>query len=125
MTVCFLPYQNNPKTTIKKVRFRYIQPITLLCNIHIEQLYEIIVKNLEYNEDINVYGFNKKTNEFWGKRIIKSVNKLHFNLAIHKKDCSQSYIIITPIVGTDTEIEKLLDNITGFIRLFEKQKMVL
>jgi len=105
---------------MRKVRFRYIQPITIVCNINIEHLYEVIENNLKYNECLNVYGFNKKSKEFWGKQIIKSVNKLHFNLSIHKKDYLQSYIIITPVVGTDAEIEKLLTNITSFIRLFEK-----
>ena len=121
MTVCYLPFsQNNLKPKSEKVRFRYIQPITIICNINIEHLYEIIEKNLEYNDVLNVYGFNKKTQEFWGKQIIKSVNKLHFNLSIRKLDYSQSYITITPIVGTNLEIEKLLVNITSFIRLFEK-----
>jgi hypothetical protein len=121
MTVCFLPFeQTNMKHKMEKVKFRYIQPITIICNVNIEYLYEIIEKNLEYNDGLNVYGFNKKTQEFWGKKIIKSVNKLHFNLSIHKKDYSQSYITITPIVGTNLEIEKLLANITSFIRLFEK-----
>ena len=121
MTVCFQPFeQTNMKHKMEKVKFRYIQPITIICNVNIEYLYEIIEKNLEYNDDLNVYGFNKKAKEFWGKQIVKSVNKLHFNLSIHKKDYLQSYIIITPVVGTDAEIEKLLSNITGFIRLFEK-----
>jgi hypothetical protein len=83
------------KPRMEKVRFRYIQPITIICNVNIENLYEIIEKNLEYNDGLNIYGFNKKTQEFWGKKIIKSVNKLHFNLSIRKLDYSQSYITIT------------------------------
>jgi hypothetical protein len=65
MTVCFLPFdQTNMKPRMEKVRFRYIQPITIICNVNIEDLYEIIEKNLEYNDGLNIYGFNKKTQEF-------------------------------------------------------------
>ena len=120
MTVCFLPYNPNKMSRKKTFCFHYIKPIKLICSIKKEKICEVISEVLEHICDMNVFGFNKKTDEYWGKKIIKSESKLHFNLSIIKKDYNSSYIIITPILGTDNEINNLSLKITRFLKLYEK-----
>jgi hypothetical protein len=119
MTVCFLPYEQNYKDNMKKKSFRYIQPITIICKIGKEELSDLIKNILVNNCELDVYGFNRITDEYWGKKIEKTVNKLHFNLSIYKKEYYSSYITITPFVGTNIEIQKLLFKILGVVKLYE------
>jgi len=119
MSVCFIPYNKNKTSMSSLLKFRYITPITIRCNVNKDDVFETIKNNLQYNEEINAYGFNKKTNEFWCKKIINFENKLQINISIHVIDYSNSYITITPIVGTNVEISKTITSITKFIKTVE------
>jgi hypothetical protein len=61
------------------------------------------------NFKLNAFGYNKKINEFWGKRANKEKCLLQFKLQINEIDFNSSYVVITPIVGTVSEIDKFID----------------
>lgn len=120
MTVCFLPINSEKLVTDrKKLLYRYIKPIKITCNIKKDMLYELIYDFLKEICEINIFGFNKSTNEYWCKNVKKSVT-LHFTITIIKCDNSSSCITITPILGRDNEIKKILLKIVNLLNLYDK-----
>ena len=120
MPACFLPNDNKKNKSTVDTKYRYIKPLKFTCNVRTEVLYEIFQKRLNKINEINIYGFNTSTNEYWLKKIIKSESKLHFNISINKKSLSSSYVIITPILGTDTDINILTIKIINMLKIYDK-----
>ena len=120
MTACFLPNDGKKYKSIFGAKYRYIKPLKFTCNISIEILFEIFQKCLNKISEINIYGFNSRTNEYWLKKINKCESKLHFNISIIKKDKSSSYVILTPILGTDSDINMLTIKIITMLKIYDK-----
>lgn len=120
MTACFLPNDSNKNKSIFGTKYRYIKPLKITCNVSIEILFEIFQKCLNKITEINIYGFNPRTNEYWLKKINKCESKLHFNITIIKKDKLSSFIIITPILGTDSDINMLIIKIINMLKIYDK-----
>lgn len=122
MTVCFKPIALG-KTTVKTTpanKFRYISPVVLHYNIDMRKLLEILQNVLQKKFEFNVIGFNKSTNEFCGKKIKKSVNKLQVTLSIIKNNYSGTFIKITPEVGEDFEIKKFISKFKIILQIYDK-----
>ena len=67
-----------------------------------------------------MFGYNTKSQEFWGKKIVKNEFLLHVTLKIKSINSDNSKIIVTPIIGNDKEIKKLIIIITEMISLYKK-----
>jgi len=118
MSVCFLPNFNS-SCVKEKGTFRYIEPITLSCNISDKLLHDIVMNLLFKCYKLNTYGYNKISHEYWGKKITKGVCLFHFTMKIVSNGDDQSCISIVPVVGYDSEIHKLYINIVNYIQIFE------
>ena len=113
-------YKNNKNNKTALLYFRYIQPITIICNINCLILNDLVFNILANDCDLNIYGFNRINGEYWGKKSEKSVTKMHFTLTIYKKDYITSYITISPIVGNESEIQKIMFIFVKILKLYEK-----
>ena len=118
MSVCFLPNFNSSALK-EKMAFRYIEPITLSCNVSDKLLHDIVISLLFKCYTLNTYGYNKISHEYWGKKITKGVCLFHFTMKIISNGDNHSCISIVPIVGYDKEINTLCVNIANFIQIFE------
>jgi hypothetical protein len=63
---------------------------------------------LSVNLNVNAFGYNKKLNEFWGKKMNKNCCFLEFTIQIDEIDIDKSIIMITPIIGTSKHFDKLI-----------------
>ena len=119
MTACFLP--NNGKKSKSKFGYihRYIKPVSISCNVNIEFLYELLQKSFKKFTEINMFGFDSRTNEYWLKNINKYESKLHFKISIIKKEKSSSLIIISPILGTNSDINILTIKIINLLKIYD------
>jgi hypothetical protein len=119
MTACFLPNGDKKNKDLLSAKYRYIKPLKFMCNVNIETIFEIFQIGLKKFTEINIYGFNSRTNEYWLKKINKCESKLHFKISIFKKSKSSSYIIITPILGTDKDINILTIKIINLLKIYD------
>ena len=119
MPVCFQPVVFT-KTTKTPHKFRYISPVVLHYSIDTVRLLEILQSVLKKNCGFNVIGFNKSANEFCGKKLKKSVNKLQVTLSIISNNYSGTFIKITPEVGEDVEINNFISKIKNVLQIYEK-----
>jgi len=120
MPACFLPNGDKKNKSIFCTKYRYIKPLQFSCNVSLESLYEIFQKCLNKFTEINICGFNSRTNEYWLKKINKCESNLHFNISIIKKTKTSSFIIITPILGTDNDINILTTRILNLLKIYDK-----
>ena len=118
MTVCYIPGINK-KSFRENFRFMYVSPIVLTIGVNLINLSEIILKIFDEDCELNVFGFNKNSNEIWGKKIIKSESLLHSSLSISKREYSISYIKIIPIVGSKKDIKRFTLKIIDKLKFYE------
>jgi hypothetical protein len=119
MTACFLPNGDKKNKDLLSAKYRYIKPLNLSCNIKIENLNEILQKGIKKFTEINIYGFNTKTNEYWLKNMNKYESKLYFKITIIKKEKFLSMIIITPIIGSNSDINILTIKIINLLKIYD------
>jgi hypothetical protein len=119
MTACFLPNGDKKNKDLLSAKYRYIKPLNLSCNVKIENLNEILQKGIKKFTEINIYGFNTKTNEYWLKNMNKYESKLYFKITIIKKEKFLSMIIITPIIGTNSDINILTMKIINLLKIYD------
>jgi len=119
MTACFLPNADKKNKDLFSAKYRYIKPLNLSCNVKIENLNEILQKGIKKFTEINIYGFNTKTNEYWLKNMNKYESKLYFKISIIKKEKFLSMIIITPIIGTNSDINILTMKIINLLKIYD------
>ena len=86
----------------------YVQEI--LINLNKSMTYDIICYLLTTNFNLNIVGYNKNTNEFYGKKTKKGCCLLELNLKIIESTNNSTIIIITPIIGTHKDIVKFIEN---------------
>jgi len=124
MTACFLPF-NIKKINVKNsLQYRFVTPINILIGLNKRDAYDKICYLMSASFKLNAFGYNKNVNEFWGKRTNKEKCLLQFNLQINEVDIDASYVIITPIVGTITDFNKLIDSIIQCISNYENPYML-
>jgi len=119
MTACFLPNGDKKNKDLLSAKYRYIKPLNLSCNVKIENLNEILQKGIKKFTEINIYGFNTKTNEYWLKNMNKYESKLYFKITIIKKEKILSMIIITPIIGSNSDINILTIKIINLLKIYD------
>jgi hypothetical protein len=119
MTACFLPNADKKNKDLFSAKYRYIKPLNLSCNVKIENLNEILQKGIKKFTEINIYGFNTRTNEYWLKNMNKYESKLYFKISIIKKEKFLSMIIITPIIGTNSDINILTMKIINLLKIYD------
>jgi hypothetical protein len=73
--------------------------------------------NIIFNEfcKLDVYGYNKVSDEFWGK---KGTN-LYFRLELKELDKKNTTIVINPVIGDEDEVRRLYNGIRDSIQLCE------
>ena len=124
MSVCFLPF-NIKETSIKNIsQFRFVTPINVLIGLNKKDAYDKICYLLAVSFKLNAFGYNKNVNEFWGKRTNKEKCILQFNLQINEVDIDRSYVVITPIVGTISDINKFISSFIQCIGIYENPYML-
>ena len=121
MAACFKPTNVKSYSGLKDQisPFIYIQEICIKCNICNDSIFDIINFILKEKCDFSAFGFNIKTQEFWAKKIKKDKIILHFILNIKSSDSKKKEIIITPMVGHEREIIKIIQIINKTIQLYQ------
>ena len=68
---------------------------------------------------LNVIGYNKSEDEYWGKQIKQNYCDLYFKLSVKNTGENNCSVIIIPTVGTEKKINELCKSITDVIRVCE------
>jgi hypothetical protein len=76
--------------------------------------YDIICYLLTTSFNLNIVGYNKTTNEFYGKKTKQGSCLLQLNFKIVEDTNTTTNVIITPVVGSIRDIDK-------FIEIFNKR----
>jgi hypothetical protein len=119
MSVCLSPINLKTFKTREKMTYKYIPNIMIYAAINNYKLLEIIKHTfLEYC-NLSVFGYNNRTNEFWAKKFKNSDYLLYFTLTIKSIDYNNSFIVICPLVGSNSEIEKLVKKINQILSLYQ------
>lgn len=105
------------------ITFYNIQEMYVTCNINKNVLIDIIKYTFSYYK-FTVFGYNKQSDEFWAKKIVKDKNVLYFTINIKYYDSNLSYFILTPKIGKYIEYKNLLYEITENIELYKKSNFI-
>jgi hypothetical protein len=100
----------------KQIKYKICPIITINCNTDIYKLNELITFIFKHFCKLSIYGYNKTTNEFWGKKINKECY-LHFSLIITKNNNNTSTIIINTYFEKNNELKVLQENIQRAINI--------
>lgn len=119
MSVCFLPYDMKINSIDEKIKYRYMPKISIPCNMSKNKLSEIIQYSFIGFNDFSVFGFNTINEEFWAKKFNKNKYLLHFTMCIQSYGYENCSIVISPLVGNDTEIMLLYNKIKEIVNLYE------
>ena len=121
MSLCLLESDiKEPKYIKNKPLCRLVSPKKILIHLNKNKLYDIICYLMSGGLNLNAYGYNKIENNFWGKKMKNKLCVLEFNLEIVELDNTCSYIIITPIIGTNQEFDKFIENFYNCIYIYNK-----
>ena len=66
---------------------------------------------------VNVCGYNKSDDEYWGKKFKKNVCELQFQISVKNLGENISTVVITPIIGGQKNINDLCKTVNGVVRL--------
>jgi hypothetical protein len=113
------PFNLKSFSNRQKIKFKYIPDIKIKCCIEKELLIEIIKKKLVEYFNLSVFGYNNQFDEFWAKKIINDEYLLHFTMIITSSGYEKSNIIISPLVGSDKEINDLILKIIEILKLYD------
>ena len=89
------------------------------CNANKDKIIDIMNIMLVKYCRVDVCGYNKESNEYWGKKIKKGICELHFTISIMDNEPNKSTVLITVNVGSNETIETLLENVIDAIRSCE------
>jgi len=122
MSVCFLPIDVQIKiSTATNLKFRYTSQICIPCKIGKDKLMEII-QFIFIKYKFSTIGYNKKLDEFHGKKSVRNVCILHFTVSVHSVNNNVSNLVITPLAGNDLEIKKIIYGINNTLQLYQSHK---
>lgn len=120
MNACLIPFTLNNMTHKQEILYRIVPKKNIYCDIDKNKLADIIQFTFSQKSDLSVFGYNNKSQEFWGKKIIKNEFLLHITLTIKSVSSEKSNIIITSIIGNDKEIKNIISVIEDMINLYKK-----
>jgi hypothetical protein len=117
MSTCLSPIILKALTCKENVFIKYIPTINIYCNINKNKIVDIIKYTLLESCNLSMFGYNNRTDEFWGKKIKNNNYLIHFTLEIKYIDNNNSFIVISPFIGDNNEIIKIVSNINQIISL--------
>lgn len=124
MTACLIPFSIKNFNRKDIIRYRLIPKISISCDIDKNKLSDIIQFTFTQKGDLSVFGYNAQNKEFWAKKFIKDEFLLHFTLSINSLGHENSNIIVTPILGSDKEIRKLVSDIKEIINMYKNSNFI-
>lgn len=124
MSACLLPFSLKNFKSKDRIRYKIIPKISICCDIDKNKLYDIIQYTFIQKNDLSVFGYNTNSEEFWAKKFINNEFLLHFTLNIKSNGYQNSNIIVTPIIGNDKEIQKLVSDIKEMINLYKDSNFI-
>jgi uncharacterized membrane-anchored protein YitT (DUF2179 family) len=93
-----------------KMLYRKLMNKQIVINLNKNMTYDILCYLLTNNFNLNIVGYNKITNEFYGKKTKKGSCLLQLNLKIIEATNNTTNILITPIIGSCNDIDKFIEN---------------
>ena len=118
MTDFLYPMTFKERTQIKNLGRSLIYPV--YCNANKDKILDIMNIMLVKYCRVDVCGYNKEINEYWGKKIKKNICELHFTISIMETQPNKSTVLIKVNVGSNENIETLLENVIDAIRSCEE-----
>jgi len=112
------------KTYNRYVRARFTSEFTIACNINKNRLIQLIQFSFRNKGDLNVFGYNSKTDEYWAKKIVKNDIMLYFTLTIKPNSHLNSDIIINQIIGKNNEMQKFVFYLDETITLCKNSNFI-
>ena len=119
MSVCLNQINLKTFNSRNKFAYKYMPSINIYCNINKNKLIDIIKYTFLECCNLSVFGYNNTTDEFWAKKFKNFDYLLNFTLKIISIDYNNSFIVVSPLVGNNTEIVKLIDNINKILNLYK------
>jgi len=120
MNTCLIPFTLNNLTHKQDILYRIVPKKIIYCDIDKNKLTDIIHFTFTQKRDLSVFGYNTDSEEFYAKKIIKKEFLLYITLLIKSVSSEKSSIIITPIIGNDTEIKHIILIIENMINLYKR-----
>ena len=120
MSICFLPCNIKEPIYIKNtLLYRVATPISLNIQLNKSKVYDIVCCIMSSCLDLDSFGYNKRINEFWGKKMKNGLCILHFSLRITEIYNIYSNIVITPIMGTNMIFNKFIETFHSCIYVYK------
>lgn len=98
--------------------------IIIECNINKKKLDNMINYLFIDFCELDIYGYHKFADEYWGKKVNNDVCILHFTFNILYNNIYSSIIKIQPIIGDKLELYNLVKNINECIKLYNESKYI-
>jgi len=89
--------------------FNIIYSQTITANSNIKNVTEIINFLLSSKFNLKTYGYNRRENEYWGKKMDNNLCYLYFNIKICELNVSSCEIVITSLIDTNNEFKNLVN----------------
>ena len=89
------------------------------CNINKKEICDVMNIILIRFCKVNVCGYNKENDEYFGKKIKNNICELYFTILVVDSGENKSTILIKISNGNKTNVNELLENIIDALRLYE------
>ena len=96
---------------------RHMPQYVINCDIESSKICDIMNIILVDYCKVNVCGYNKSDDEYWGKKINKNVCELQFQISVKNLGENISTVVITPIIGGQKNINDLCKTVNEVVRL--------
>jgi hypothetical protein len=122
MAIYLTPIFSDNKENI--ISYKCIPNCLIHCCISKEKIYAIMNLLLVEYCCVNVYGYNKSNDKYWGKKIKNQICELYFEISVKNNGENNSTISIVPNIGTDKNIKFIYKIIVDAINLHEKNNLL-
>lgn len=119
MSACFYPIKRfQDSKSIKIERFRFVKDV-LIKNLLSKTDVDNILKKILLEFNFTVIGYESFEDKYWCKKLGKSKCDLHFEIQVIHIDYEKSVIKIIPLVGTNNEIQKFVNEFKDYLQLYQ------
>jgi hypothetical protein len=91
----------------------------VFCDINKNEICDVMNIILIRFCKVNVCGYNKENDEYFGKKIKNNICELYFTILVVDSGENKSNILIKISNGNKTNVIELLENIIGALKLYE------
>lgn len=98
----------------KIIKQKIPKTLNIFCEINKYKIYEVIDIIFKDCCDLDVYGYNKLYDEYWGKK-----NDTYFKLSVVKYNNTISTISIIPIYYNEKQIKNIYNKILESINIYQ------